>query len=355
MRHTATSIAILCTLVFTGCPGEKKLAPPPSEAIDASALAASAKATFGPLPTEVASDTNPITDAKVKLGKLLYFDARFSKNQDISCNTCHDLATAGVDNKPTSPGHKGQLGTRNSPTVLNAALQASQFWDGRAATVEEQAIGPILNPVEMGMADEDAVLKVIKSIPGYSELFKEAFPGEGESLTYVNVGMAIGAFERRLMTPGAFDKFIGGDHAALDAEQQRGLKLFMETGCIACHMGPNFGGSTIMKLGLIKPYETKDLGRYEVTKKEEDKYFFKSSPLRNVTRTGPYLHDGSVAELGAVVKLMAEYQLGKTLEDKDVTSIVAFLKSLEGDPPADLAKPPEALPSGPDTPKPDPS
>jgi cytochrome c peroxidase len=316
------------------------------------ALAQRAKAIFGALPAEAPNPANPITAAKVELGRQLYFDARFSKSQQISCNSCHRLDQFGVDHEPTSPGHKGQRGTRNSPTVYNAALHFAQFWDGRAADVEEQAKGPVLNPVEMGMPGADQVLAVIRSIPGYAPLFAQAFPGEPDPITYDNFGRAIGAFERKLITPSPFDSFVNGDLTALSAEQVAGLAKFIEVGCPSCHMGPTVGGLAFQKLGAVHPYETADTGRFEVTGKDADKLLFKVPSLRNSAETGPWFHDGRVGSLDQAIQLMAWHQLGRKLDAADVTSIAAFLRSLTGKPDADYIAVPAPLPSGPSTPKP---
>ncbi len=292
------------------------------------------------LPAVAESGANELTEDKISLGRMLYFDKRFSKNHDISCNSCHDLNKFGVDNQQFSPGHKKQLGGRNSPSVYNAAFHVAQFWDGRASDVEEQAKGPVLNPVEMAMVDENAVLKVINSIPEYVEAFKKAFPGDNP-VTYDNFGKAIGAFERKLVTPSRFDKFIGGDETALTDTEKNGLIKFMETGCYSCHNGPTFGGNMFMKIGLVKPWPgIKDKGRSVVTKNASDDYVFKVPSLRNIEKTAPYLHDGSEKDLRILIGSMAEYQLGKVLSAAEIESIEAFLKSLTGKPESDYIKEP---------------
>jgi cytochrome c peroxidase len=291
------------------------------------------KAVFAPLPDSAATAEHPTTSERVALGRSLYLDTRLSKNNKMSCNSCHNLSTFGVDNEPTSPGHEGKRGGRNSPTSFNAALHVAQFWDGRAKDVEAQALGPILNPVEMGMASEQQVVDRLKADPKTVEAFTKAFPGEAEPLTYANVGKAIGAFERTLITPSRFDAYLKGDEKALSAAEVEGAKLFVQTGCTACHMGATLGGQMYQKLGLVKEYDTKDLGRFEVTKNEADKKFFKVPSLRNVAKTGPYFHDGSIKTLDQAVSIMAEYQLGKQLSNDQVTSIVTFLGSLTGTPP----------------------
>jgi cytochrome c peroxidase len=330
-------------------------APAAAAAPDPAALRERAKAVLGALPDEAASDANPVTDAKVALGRMLYYDPRFSKNQDLSCNSCHDLATNGADAGPTSVGHRGQRGERNAPTVYNAAFQFAQFWDGRAADVEEQAKGPELNPVEMAMPSGDAVVVVLRSIPGYLPLFQAAFPGEADPIGYDNLGRAIGAFERRLVTPSRFDAFLEGQDQALTEEELEGLALFLDVGCTTCHNGPGVGGRLFQKLGLVKPYPTADPGRAKVTGQAADEGFFKVPSLRNAAKTAPYFHDGSLATLADVVPIMARHQLGRELEPDQVTAIVAFLGSLSGAPDPSYVAKPELPASGPDTPKPDPT
>ena len=311
---------------------------------------------FKPLPEVADSADNPVTDAKVDLGSKLFHDPRFSKSQTISCNSCHGLSNYGVDGTPNSKGHKEQRGDRNAPTVFNAALHLSQFWDGRAPTVEEQAKGPVLNPIEMAMPDADHVLKVIKSIPEYAGLFAKAFPADKDPVTYDNFGRAIGAFERKLLTPSRWDDFLKGQGSALSDAEKAGFNKFVETGCTTCHNGPAVGGMLYQKLGLVKAWPgLKDDGRAKATKNDAEKGFFKVPSLRNITETGPFLHDGSVEKLGDMVKLMAEHQLGKTITNEQCSSIVTFLKSLKGDLPTDYIKEPTLPPSTDATPKPDPS
>jgi cytochrome c peroxidase len=287
----------------------------------------------------------------VDLGRMLYYDTRLSKNRTVSCNSCHDLASFGDDGLKTSKGINEQFGGRSAPSVYNAAIHIAQFWDGRAKDVEEQAIGPVTNPIEMGMPDPDYVLNVLKSIPGYVEAFKTAFPDQDEPLTYVNVGNAIGAFERKLLTPSPFDDFLKGDDTALNDAEKHGLNLFITSGCTVCHSGMGVGGHLYQKLGLVKEWPTKDLGRYEATKVETDKYFFKVPSLRNITETAPYLHDGSVETLPEIVSKMAEYQLGRVLPEEDVNAIVTFLGALKGRIDEDFIRQPELPADGPDTPK----
>ena len=294
------------------------------------------KGIFSPLPpVPDISTLKPSEQAKVELGKKLYNDPNLSQSRKISCNSCHNLKNYGVDNEPTSPGHLGQRGERNSPSVFNAALHFKQFWDGRAEDVEAQALGPVLNPGEMAMPSEDVVVGRLNDSQEYQELFKKAFPEESTPITFKNMGRAIGFFERRLLTPSRFDKFLQGDSSALSEAEKNGLGLFVSAGCIACHAGATVGGQTFQKLGLVKSYETKDLGLYALTKKEGDKYFFKVPSLRNVSETSPYFHDGSVKTLEQAVELMGRHQLGKEFSRAEINSIVQFLRSLKGDIPRD--------------------
>jgi cytochrome c peroxidase len=316
--------------------------PEPAAVVEPAAPAIDKRHTalFKPLPTQMPSDANPITPEKVALGRVLYYDTRLSTNDSISCNSCHMLDRYGVDNEPTSPGHEGKRGGRNSPTVYHAALHATQFWDGRAKDVEEQAKGPILNPVEMGMGSDADVIAKLKAIPGYPPLFAAAFPGEAEPITYDNLARAIGAFERGLVTPSPFDAYLAGDASALTDEQKKGVDTSIAVGCTTCHMGVAVGGEQFQKLGLVEAYATTELGRYEVTKVESDKYLFKVPSLRNVTKTGPYFHDGSVATLDEAIRLMGKHQLGRELTPEEITSISAFLGALEGPLPTEyIAKP----------------
>jgi cytochrome c peroxidase len=314
---------------------------------------------FAALPTDMAGDAK-LTDERVALGHMLYFDERLSANGNQSCNSCHQLGNFGVDNEPTSPGSAGKRGDRNSPSTFNAAGHIAQFWDGRAANVEEQAKGPILNPIEMGMKDAAAVEALLASIPGYVEAFKKAFPEDESPVTFDHFAAAVGAFERKLVTPSRWDQYLAGDKDALTVEEKKGFQHFVSTGCTACHNGAYVGASLYQKLGLIKPWpHQEDQGRFKVTKKDSDKMMFKVPSLRNVAKTGPYFHDGKTASLDEAVKLMARHQLGKELDDKTTAGIVAWLGALTGDPKKTLGKLvdkpelpalPEGSPSAPDAP-----
>ncbi len=294
--------------------------------------------------TAPAPADNPTTEAKVTLGKMLYFDTRFSSTGTVSCFSCHNVMEGGDDHRPTSIGVHGQVGGRNAPTVWNSAFNSAQFWDGRAASLEDQAKGPPTNPIEMGMKDLEATSKRIKMIPGYQPYFEAAF-GKGD-VTIDNAAKAIAAYERTLITPNSpYDRYAKGDKTAMTAEQIRGLETFAKVGCTACHSGPAFNGSANMPMGQgffmkfpIFPgseYETKyklteDLGRYTVTQKDEDKHLWRVQTLRNLTFTAPYFHNGSVKSLGEAVRVMGKTQLNKELSESEVHDIVAFLGALDG-------------------------
>ena len=300
---------------------------------------------FAPLPEQMDHPDFELTGEQVELGKMLWYDTRLSLSGGFSCNSCHNLATYGVDNLPTSLGHGWAVGPRNSPTALNAALHDTQFWDGRAADVEEQAQGPILNPIEMGMPSAEFAVDRISSIPTYVELFETAFPGADTPLTYTNIANAIASFERTLTTPDRFDAYLRGDTDALSDLEQRGLQVFINTGCAGCHNGAALGGNSLQRFGVVEAYweatrefvtvdsptMPMDVGRFAVTHDEADLYSFKVPGLRNITRTYPYFHDGSVWSLEDATQIMARVQLGRELAADDLEAIMAFYESLEGD------------------------
>jgi cytochrome c peroxidase len=322
-------------------------------------LTAKARQQFQPIPTAPPKlPGNPATPPKLLLGKMLYFDPRLSASHIISCNSCHNLGMGGADAEPTSIGHRWQHGGRNAPTVLNAVFnKAGQFWDGRAKDLEQQAGGPIVNPVEMG-SPEPHVAEQLKGIPGYREFFTEAFPGEGDPITLANVQKAVAVFEATLITPIApFDRFLRGDAGALSAKEKAGLALFMDKGCAGCHNGINIGGGMYAPFGVVeKPggelLPPNDKGRFMVTKTPSDEYVFKVPTLRNIALTAPYFHTGQVWDLRQAVAIMGSAQLGMHLTDDEVDKITAFLSSLTGAQPQVTY--PILPPSGPGTPRPQP-
>lgn len=270
-------------------------------------------------------------NAKVDLGRHLYYEKRLSKDNTISCNSCHDLKDYGVDGEAFSKGMGGVKVGRNSPTVYNAFMHLTQFWDGRAATVEEQAKGPILAGKEMAMPSPEACVAKLKAIPEYQELFKIAFPRSKDPIIYDHVGEAIGTFERYLVTPSRFDAYLDGNRQALSAEEQKGLQTFVKVGCTTCHSGTLLGGQLYQKAGLVKDWPNQsDQGRFDLTKNADERMFFKVPSLRNIEKTGPYFHDSSANSLHEAVRKMGRHQLGLELPDNEIESIVAFLKSLTG-------------------------
>jgi cytochrome c peroxidase len=308
---------------------------------------------FAPLPAVMTSPDNPVSDAKVGLGRILYYDPRLSANQKISCNTCHPLDGYGAEPKAVSTGFKHQKGNRNAPTVYNAAGHFVQFWDGRAPTVEEQAKGPITNPVEMAMPSNSAAVQVIKSMPEYVAMFQKAFPQEPDPITYNNMALAIGAFERGLVTPSKWDAYLNGDASALSDTQKQGFNTFAGTGCQWCHAGAYVGGAAYQKLGVVKAWPNQsDQGVYQLTKDDADRMVFKVPSLRNIKKTGPYFHDGSIATIEDAIRNMAVHQRGVTLTEAQVRSIEAWMDSLTGEIPASYIKPPELPKSTAQTPQP---
>jgi cytochrome c peroxidase len=289
-----------------------------------------------PIPSVVpAVKDNAVTHEKVDLGKLLFFDPRLSASEIISCNTCHNLATGGVDAGPTSVGHGWQKGPRRAPTVYNAVFNVAQFWDGRAADLKAQAKGPVQASVEMN-ATPDHVVKTLSSMPDYVALFKKAFPNEASPVTFDNFAKALEAFEATLITPASkFDQFLEGDGNALNAQEKAGLTLFLDKGCVACHNGINVGGQDYFPFGVVETpgadvLPAADKGRFAVTKTASDEYVFRAAPLRNVALRAPYFHSGQVWSLKQAVGVMGASQLWAKLTDKEEDDIVAFLGTLTG-------------------------
>lgn len=294
---------------------------------------------FRPIPSMVPSvQGNPVTREKIDLGRMLFFDPRLSASGVLSCNSCHNLAMGGADNVETSIGHGWQRGNRNSPTVLNAVFNVAQFWDGRAADLRSQATGPIQASVEMA-ATPQFVLSVLQSIPEYRERFARAFPGEQDALTFDNLARAIEAFEATLITPNSrFDQYLEGNRNILSEQERQGLRLFIETGCVACHSGINLGGQDYFPFGVVERpgadiLPPDDRGRFAVTRTATDEYVFRAVPLRNVALTAPYFHTGRVWDLRQAVAIMGVSQLGQELKPEEVDAITAFLRTLTGEQP----------------------
>jgi len=310
-----------------------------------------AQGVFQPLPKDMATPEYPLTKERVSLGRQLFFDTRFSIDGNLGCVTCHQPALYGTDGRPRSIGVKSRPHPRHAPTVLNAPLQFVIHWRGDRVDAEDQVAQSLLSPITSGQPDEKAMLARVNGIPGYAPLFKEAFPNDPDPVSRKNMALAIGAFERTLVTPSRFDDYLKGNVEALSAGERAGLAKFIEVGCIACHNGPGVGGGMYQKFGVLEDYwkvtgsNPIDKGRAEVTNNQADLYMFKVPSLRNVAMTPPYFHDGSVATLPEAVKVMARVQLGARIEDKDVGDIVSFLASLTGPLPPDFATSP-VLPAG---------
>lgn len=301
---------------------------------------------FGaPLHSVADMPRSEIDTLRVELGRTLYHEKRLSRDNSISCNSCHDTQAFGVDGKAFSVGFDNHLTGRNSPTSFNAFMHLTQFWDGRASTVEEQAKGPILAAGEMAMPSSQDVVAKLNGIDGYKELFAAAFPDSEPAITYDNVGTAIGAYERLFVTPGRFDLLLAGHDVALSAQEKRGLSKFVANGCTTCHSGTLLGGNIYQKLGLVKPWPNqKDQGRYDLTKNEADRMFFKVPSLRNIAETGPYFHDGSAKTLEEAIAMMGRHQLGLEISKQDIADIKAFFGSLTGELDPAVAAAPASFP-----------
>jgi cytochrome c peroxidase len=328
MNRTRAGSAVAAALLLAAC--ARRAEEPKVGLAERKALAAQAKTTLGVLPDRMPGAESD-TPELVALGRSLWFEKRLSATGTQSCNDCHRLdgdRPTGADGEETSGGAKGTRGTRNSPSVKNAGYHLAQFWDGRARTLEEQAEKPILNPVEMAMPSAAAAEAALRAAPEYAAPFAAAFPGEAGPVTFRNTARALAAFERTLRTDDRLDDFLEGDLDALSHREAAGLKLFLATGCTTCHNSPTVGANQYQLLGLVKAWETKDEGRFAVTRNEEDRKKFKVPSLRNAVATGPWFHDGSVDRLDEAVRKMAWHQLGKELTDDEIASIVAFLGAL---------------------------
>jgi cytochrome c peroxidase len=357
LRHSAVTLA-LGTLISCG-KKEETAPPPPPPRPAASAPAPPVKVDpttlmqFAQLPKPPDWKSSEASKGKVDLGRMLFLDKRLSKTQDISCSKCHSLSTYGTDGKEFSPGFGGKSTDRNTPSVYDAALEMSQFWDGRAENVEAAVTDQINDPAIMGAPGEARVADTLKSMPAYVDAFKRAFPDAPDAVTQANVATSIGAYLRTLVTPSKWDLFLGGDKTALTNEQKAGFNKFIDSGCVQCHTGPLVGGTMYQLLGKVKPWPNlADKGRSRATKSAGDDMMFKVPSLRNVARTAPYFHDASAKTLPEAVKLMATHQLGKELEDADVKSIVDWLETLTADVASLDSTLPELPPSTLKTPKP---
>jgi cytochrome c peroxidase len=354
MRPAITTFAVSLVLLG-GCDNKKSDNPAPNPVQTPTATSSATESApkprafdpgqlmaFGPLPAKIERPDNLLTDDKVALGKLLFFDTRLSAGQDVSCNSCHDVTKSGADDQPFSTGTKKTKTRRNAPTIFNAAGNFAQGWDGRWELFEEAVVPHASDPTIMG-TDDKKLVATISGVPAYAAAFKKSFPDAKAPVSAETISNALGAYARKLLTPSRWDKFLGGDQSALTDDEKAGLGVFLDVNCVSCHAGKWVGAAQNQKLGLAKPWPNNtDPGRFEVTKQGVDKEVFKVPTLRNITKTAPYLHDGSVATLEENVKLMGRHQLGKELTDAQVKSIVVFLGALIGDAPKDLVTKPEA-------------
>jgi len=349
---TTITLTILSFALLSSCGNFEEQKRKDRENFQSSEYDLSLKDKVGDFFTPVSGDTdlNLAADPKVNLGYHLYYDPRLSKNSTISCNSCHNLSTFGVDNEATSLGDDGiTRGGRNSPTVLNASLHFKQFWDGRAETIEDQAGMPITNPVEMMIPNESFLVDRLKGIDLYKQLFQKAYPKESNPITYNNIKDAIGAFERKLITPSRFDQYLKGKTDALTLQEKKGLMSFISVGCTQCHTGPLLGATMFQKFGVHADYwsMTKsakvDNGLFDLNRDTTQKFFFKVPSLRNIEHTWPYFHDGQVKSLEDAVMIMAKVQLNYELTEDETANIVAFLKSLTGEIPESAKMAPAVL------------
>jgi cytochrome c peroxidase len=355
---SAFAAACLATGVATGVAAAQETDQPDTDAPAAAELRDLATGLFSTLPMNPPElPGNVLTRARIDLGTQLFFDPRLSRSWVFSCNSCHNIGMGGVDGLEVSIGHGWQTGPRNSPTVFNAVFNAAQFWDGRAADLAEQAMGPVQAGVEMASTPE-RVVETLTSMPGYIAAFEAAFPGQEDPVTFENMALAIEAFEATLITPNdRFDQFLQGDDNALDSAEKRGLLAFIEQGCAACHNGVNLGGQAYFPFGVVERpgghvLPEGDRGRFQVTETASDDYVFRASPLRNIALTAPYFHSGVTWDLEEAVAIMGVSQLGAELDEAEIGDITAFLRTLTGEIPQ---VPFPVLPEiGPATPRPDP-
>ncbi|MGJ7456765.1 cytochrome-c peroxidase [Halomonas sp. MA07-2] len=280
---------------------------------------------FPPIPAG-----NSLTPEKVELGNMLFFEPRISSSGVISCATCHNPALGWADRIPRATGHDGQIGERNTPTVLNSGFLGAQFWDGREPDLEGQALGPIEADVEMAM-DLETALERLNDFDLYQEKFAEAYPDDADPINADNLAQALASFQRTLNTPNSpFDRYLRGDENALNQQEKDGMVAFVDNGCIACHSGPAMTDSNFHRIQV--PGST-DVGRYEVTEDEADKYKFRTPTLRNVGVTYPYMNNGATETLEEAVAIMGTEMLGRDFEEQTIEDITAFLHTLTGEMP----------------------
>jgi cytochrome c peroxidase len=288
-------------------------------------------ASFAPLPG-VLSPAEPVTRARVELGRRLFADPRLSSSGDVACTSCHPLDRHGADGRKLSRGSQGREPPRNTPSIYNLSGVFALLWDGRKDNLVDQAKEVMVSRTAMAMTPE-LVAERLAAVPDYARRFATAFPGRSEPVSFDNTARALAAYQATLFSRGRWDRFLEGDRAALSDDEQAGFNRFVEVGCVTCHFGPNVGATMFQKVGLVKAWpDTRDRGRYEITRRDDDWMVFRVPPLRNVEKTAPYFHDGSVSDLGTAIRLMARHQLGKELDRDDVRLIRAWLSTLTGDP-----------------------
>ncbi len=368
-RSSLLAASALTAFLGSACDGKRKenpapagetapstMPPPPGRAAapTSSAIPAFDAAQlnlFAPIPEGV---EKPAIDELTKLGQMLFFDKRLSRAQDVACASCHDLGKAGQDGEITAVGTNEQKSRRNTKSVLNAGGAFAQGWDARATTIEDFVVPHVVDPAIMGMPDEKRLLETIGSIPGYAAAFKKAFADESPAVSGETIARALGAYTKKLFARSRWDAYLSGDKSALSDAELAGFAMFVEAGCTSCHQGKYIGATQPQKLGIARPWPGpagEDPGRFTVTKQEADRGMWQVPTLRNVTRTAPYLHDGSVASLEEMTRLMARHQTGRELGGPQVNAIVTWLGTLSGDPPKVLVTKPALPPSGPKTPK----
>lgn len=348
MTTTKRTLLLSLLVLASACGSSSEPEPPPTSAPPAST------AIPDPAPAQALGGLAALSPAhfdaaQATLGRRLFFETRLSGDGTLNCATCHDPGHGGAEPRRVSTGIHGQQGPINAPTVLNAANNFVQFWDGRAADLEAQAAGPVANPLEMG-ASWDTVVATLAADASYQTAFAALYPGDASPVTQDHVTHAIAEYERQLITPGRFDRFVAGDAGAMTEDERRGYALFTSVGCTSCHTGANVGGTMYQRMGLVRdwfaqvgrPLTAADDGRFNVTHDEADRHRFKVPTLRNVALTAPYFHDGSAATLEDAVRTMGAFQLGRDLSDEQVRLLVAFLGTLTGDLPAE-AQPPEGM------------
>jgi cytochrome c peroxidase len=358
--------ACIATAFFIAACDDKKNPPPaPAPAETASTTLSASTPNGGKLPEFNPEQTRlfqpipegvekPTMDDATKLGQQLYWDARLSGNGKYACVTCHDFSKAGTDGLAVASGPKKPELPRATPTIYNAGGSFAQGWDARAGTIEEFALPHTLDPSIMDAGDAKKLVEVLNSIPAYVAAFKKAFPDE-KAITGDLYAKAIGEFTKKLFARSRWDRYLGGDKSQLKDDELIGFAMFVEAGCTSCHQGKYVGATQTQKLGMARPWpppQGSDPGRFAFSKQEMDRGMYKVPTLRNITRTGPYLHDGSIASLTEMTKLMAHHQVGKDLTDEQAKAVDKFLATLEGDPPAELTAKPALPPGGPKTPKP---